>query len=173
MLTNLFLGVFMDTEAYQSNQNASSAEQHSQQSGGQAAQTAGGGTAAGNCTAPDMMTLLGQTSLPSGTCGWLSCLRKSGMSLTYSMEKRHIPDMDKPRRDASASCASGKNNQNGGQGDSNAQSDKGNRQTTGASDTMTCSGSCAIRYFDLAVGAILVLTVCGILKGCRHMKKWF
>ena len=62
MLTNLLLGVFMDTEAYQSNQNASSAEQHNQQSGGQAAQTAG------NCTAPDMMTLLGQTSLQKLIC---------------------------------------------------------------------------------------------------------
>ena len=145
------------------------------QSSGQAGQNAGNNSAADNNSAtgaaPDMMTLLGQTSLPASARGWLSCLRKSGMSLTYSLQKQHIPDMDQPQ-----SAQSG--GQNGGQSQGNSQgnntsSAQGNQQTTGASDTMTCSGSCSVRYFDLAVGAILVMTVCGILKGCRCMKKWF
>ena len=140
----------MDTETKQSGQNS-----------GQAGQSAGNNTATG--TTPDMMTLLGQTSLPASTCGWISCLRKSGMSLTYSLQKRHIPDMDQAR-----SAQGGQSDQNG----QNASSGQGNQQSAGTSDTMTCSGSCSIRYFDLAVGAMLVLTVCGILKGCRCMRRW-
>lgn len=145
------------------------------QSSGQAGQNAGNNSATDNnsaaSAAPDMMTLLGQTSLPASARGWLSCLRKSGMSLTYSLQKRHIPDMDQPQ-----SAQSGGQNSGQSQGNSqgnNTSSAQGNQQTTGASDTMTCSGSCSVRYFDLAVGAILVMTVCGILKGCRCMKKWF
>ncbi len=158
----------METESKQTNnQNPSSAEQHKSRGGGQSGQTSK------QTASPDMMTLLSQTTLPRSTCGWLSCLRKSGMSITYSMEKRHIPDMSKPRQDANTCCASSQNR--GGQDRGNDSSAKApsNGQTTGASDTMTCSGTCAIRYFDLAVGAVLVLTVCGILKGCRLMKKWF
>ena len=154
----------MDTETKQNGGQVGQTASESARSGS----VAGGNSAAGNSTtangktAPDMMTLLGQTSLPANVCGWLSCLRKSGMSLTYSMQKRHIPDMDQPQ-----------SAQNGGQdGEKNASSDKGNQQSAGASDTMTCSGSCSIRYFDLAVGAMLVLTVCGILKGCRCMRRW-
>ena len=130
---------------------------------------------AGQDATPDMMTLLGQTSLPANVCGWLSCLRKSGMSLTYSMQKRHIPDMDQPQSAQGGQNGGQTGGQTGGQSDGqaqNASSDKGNQQSTGTSDTMTCSGSCSIRYFDLAVGAMLVLTVCGILKGCRCMRRW-
>lgn len=149
------------------------------QSSGQAGQNAGNNSATDNNSAagaaPDMMTLLGQTSLPASARGWLSCLRKSGMSLTYSLQKQHIPNMDQAQSAQSGGQTGG---QNGGQSQGNSQgknasSAQGNQQTTGASDTMTCSGSCSMRYFDLAVGAILVMTVCGILKGCRCMKKWF
>lgn len=146
----------MDTETKQSAQNS-----------GQAGQSAGNNTAAD--TTPDMMTLLGQTSLPASTCGWISCLRKSGMSLTYSVQKRHIPDMDQAQSAQSGGQTGGQSDQNG----QNASSGQGSQQTAGASDTMTCSGSCSIRYFDLAVGAILVLSVCGMLKGLRCMKRWF
>ena len=138
-------------------------------------QPSGCNAVASNNTAPDMMTLLGQSSLPASTCGWLSCLRKSGMSLTYSLQKQHIPNMDQPQPAQSGAPSNG---QNGGQGQGNSQgkntsSAQGNSKATGTSDTMTCSGSCSVRYFDLAVGAILVLTVCGILKSCRHIKGWF
>lgn len=128
---------------------------------------------AGQDATPDVMTLLGQTSLPANVCGWLSCLRKSGMSLTYSMQKRHIPDMDQAQSAQSGGQTGG---QSGGQSDGQAQntsSGQGNQQSAGTSDTVTCSGSCSVRYFDLAVGAMLVLTVCGMLKGLRCMKRWF
>ena len=164
----------MDTETKQNDTQAGQTASDSARSGF----AAGGNSAASNSTtangktAPDMMTLLGKTSLPASVCGWLSCLRKSGMSLTYSLQKRHIPDMDQPQ--SAQGCQNG--GHNGGQSvgnGQNASSGDGNPQTTGTSDTMTCSGSCSIRYFDLAVGAMLVLTVCGILKGCRCMKRWF
>ena len=144
----------MDTETKQNN------SQNGQSSGGNS-------TESGNA-APDMMTLLGQTSLPASTCGWLSCLRKSGMSFSYSIDKQHVPDVDQMQ-------SSQNDAQNGNQssGQSNAQSGKQTNARGGASDTMTCSGSCTIRYFDLAVGAILVMTVCGILKSFRCMKRFF
>lgn len=149
---------------------------------GQAGQNAGIDSATGNKSAasnstatgaaPDMMTLLGQTSLPASARGWLSCLRKSGMSLTYSLQKQHIPNMDQAQSAQSGGQTGGQNSgQSQGKNTSSAQGS--NQQSTGASDTMTCSGSCSVRYFDLAVGAILVITVCGILRGCRCMKRWF
>ena len=135
---------------------------------------------AGQDATPDVMTLLGQTSLPANVCGWLSCLRKSGMSLTYSMQKRHIPDMDQPQSAQGGQNGGQNGGQTGGQTDGqsdgqaqNASSGQGNQQSAGTSDTVTCSGSCSVRYFDLAVGAMLVLTVCGMLKGLRCMKRWF
>ena len=142
----------MDTETKQNN------SQNGQASGGNS-------TGSGNA-APDMMTLLGQTSLPASTCGWLSCLRKSGMSFSYSIDKQHVPDVDQMQSSQNEA-------QNGNQssGQSNAQSGKQTNARGGASDTMTCSGSCTIRYFDFALG-IMGLAIAGFLtKGCCCLKR--
>lgn len=135
-------------------------------------------TAGGNSTAqsggntPDMMTLLNQSSLSASACGWISCLRKSGMSISYSIDKRHVPDMDQPQGNQSG--GSQQNAQNKSQGNSQGSGQGGSQSGSqgGASDTMTCSGSCSVRYFDLAVGAMLLLVACGLYKGLRSMKRW-
>ncbi len=113
--------------------------------------------------APKMMELLEQSSVPTGVCNWLSCLRKPGMTVSYSLEKRHISDMNAPRRDSECGRMSSDQSRNASIGASRSD---GDGKKIGATDTVRCSGTCAIRYFDLAVGAALILTLCGLLKGC-------
>ncbi len=144
----------MDTETKQ-NTNHSPAAGRTDSPSGSGAHTA---------EAPKMGELLRQSSVPSGVCDWLSCLRKPGMTLSYSVEKRHVADMDAPRaepRGGQMSCSDkGNTNQSGNPGKS------GGTRATGAADTMACSGTCAVRYFDLAVGGALILAFCGVLKCC-------
>ena len=147
----------MDTEANQA-QSSNAGQKNATSEGG-------------NNSTPDMMTLLQQSSLPSSACNWISCLRKSGMSLTYSLEKQHVPDMDQPQGNSGGKQANEQSGNGSGSQSKGQKNDQSNAQG-GASDTMTCSGTCSIRYFDLIVGGMLLLVACGILKGCRSMKRW-
>lgn len=92
---------------------------------------------------PDLTALLAG-SLPREVCDWLGCLRTSGVSLSYSVEKRHIPDVDaEGQRDAAP--AHGQNR-----------------------DTMTLGGELKVRYFDLALGIVgLLLAGCALKGLCR------
>jgi len=84
--------------------------------------------------------------------GWLKCLRKPAISLQYSMQKRHIPDLDKDNRES------------GQTGASSAQ--KGQN-----SDTMDVTGGFTIRYFDLLAGAMGLLLLGCVWKGCCGLKR--
>ena len=43
---------------------------------------------------PTMEQLMQGSPALSPLCGWLKCLRKPALSMQYSIQKRHIPDLD-------------------------------------------------------------------------------
>ena len=109
---------------------------------------------------PTMEQLMQGSPTLSPLCGWLKCLRKPALSMQYSIQKRHIPDLDTRDTRDSGQKATTKQEQS-------APAAKG--QT---SDVMDVTGGFTIRYFDFALG-ILGLMVAGILVkgGCRLKKK--
>ncbi len=112
--------------------------------GGHAASDAASDSSAASAAteAPTMAELLSQSPVPFSVCDWIACMRKAGIALTYSLEKRHIPDMSRPDN---TSC--------------------------GSIDTMTASGTCRIRYFDLILGSMAILSACALIKCCCSMKR--
>lgn len=113
---------------------------------GATGETAGGRSASTN-GADDMIALMGQDQRTCGAGKWMKCLRKPALSMQYTLEKRHIPDMD---------------------GDPT-----GKTPVKGANeDTMSVTGGFTIRYFDLAAGtALLILTGCVVKLLCR-VRRW-
>ena len=111
---------------------------------------------------PTMEQLMQGSPTLSPLCGWLKCLRKPALSMQYSIQKRHIPDLDTRDTRDSGQKATTKQEQS-------APAAKG--QT---SDVMDVTGGFTIRYFDFALG-ILGLMVAGILVkgGCFLKKKMF
>ena len=108
---------------------------------------------------PTMEQLMQGSPALSPLCGWLKCLRKPALSMQYSIQKRHIPDLDTRDTRDSGQKATTKQEQS-------APAAKG--QT---SDVMDVTGGFTIRYFDFALG-ILGLMVAGCLwKGCCFLKK--
>lgn len=113
------------------------------------------------------------TETPSAT-GWWKRMRAPGVALTYSMEKRHVPDVDAEKSASGGQKNAGNNSSSNGNGNSNGQSKQASAGS-GASNVMQCNGSCTVRYFDLAVGAVAMLMLCGMMKCvcgcCRCMKR--
>ena len=96
--------------------------------------------------------LMAESPTLSPFCGWLKCLRKPALSMEYSLQKRHVPDLDADSGQTSSAstpcCSCGQN-----------------------SDTMGINGSFTIRYFDFALG-IVGLAIAGCLvKGCCLLKR--
>ncbi len=169
-----------DTEEYGSGTDFTSDESSSGQSGAQSA---------------DMVGMMQQCGLPAKICGWLRCLRTPGMSLSYSVEKQHISDMDAYKRQNSQAASSNdpsdsEDDYRGTGSESNECScessgystessgcscGEGNACTCGAKPgTMRCTGACEVRYFDLAVVSMLALTMgCAVkcLLGCGRLVK--
>ena len=95
--------------------------------------------------------LMAESPTLSPFCGWLKCLRKPALSMEYSIQKRHVPDLDTDSSMSGQSAPKAKKGQN--------------------SDTMGLSGSFTIRYFDFALG-VLGLAIAGCLvKGCGCLKR--
>lgn len=92
--------------------------------------------------ADDMLCLMEQNHKTCCLGQWMKCLRKPAISMQYTLEKRHIPDMD--------------------------DDPTGQTQVKGSnSDTMSVTGGFTIRYFDLAAGAMtLMLAGCMIKALC-------
>ena len=110
--------------------------------GGQGAQ-ANAGSAASSNGADDMLKLMGENQKTCGLGQWMKCLRKPALSMQYTLEKRHIPDMDNDPTGQTAGKGSN-------------------------SDTMSVTGGFTIRYFDLAAGAMtLLLAGCMIKALCQ------
>jgi hypothetical protein len=77
---------------------------------------------------------------------WMKCLRKPAISMQYTLEKRHIPDMD--------------------------DDPTGQTQVKGSnSDTMSVTGGFTIRYFDFAAGAMTLLLAGCMIKALCCVKK--
>ena len=113
-------------------------------------QSAASGDQANNASptngADDMLTLMEQSPKTCGLGQWMKCLRKPALSMQYTLEKRHIPDMD--------------------------DDPTGKTEIKGSnSDTMSVTGGFTIRYFDLAAGALTLMVAGCILKGCCCVKK--
>ncbi len=112
----------------------------------------------------------GQSGATAGN--WLKRMRAPGMELTYSMQKRHIPDVSSASGGAGGASGNTKN-----AGSATPSGGAAPLPEGGAQDVMACNGSCRVRYFDLAVGMAAVLVLCGMAKcwigGCRCLKKMF
>ena len=89
--------------------------------------------------------------------GWLKCLRKPALSMEYSFQKRHVPDLDKDVQGA---------NQAGGQGNQGSTHPSGQN-----SDTMSVRGGFTIRYFDFALGVVGLAIAGCLMKGCGCLKR--
>ena len=99
---------------------------------------------------PDATSLLKQTPVPPVLCDWLVCMRKPAISMQYSIQKRHVPDLDTDQ----AQKASADGTQKGVN-----------------SDTMGVQGDFTIRYFDLAAGMLAMVAVGCLIKGCCFVKR--
>ena len=96
--------------------------------------------------ADDMLKLMEGNAKTCGVCPWMKCLRKPAISLQYTLEKRHIPDMD--------------------------DDPTGQTQIKGSnSDTMSVSGGFTIRYLDLAAGAMALLLAGCMIKALCCVKR--
>lgn len=113
--------------------------------GGQGAQ-ANAGSAAPSNGADDMLKLMGENQKTCALGQWMKCLRKPALSMQYTLEKRHIPDMDNDPTGQTAGKGSN-------------------------SDTMSVTGGFTIRYFDLAAGAMTLLLAGCMIKALCCMRK--
>ena len=97
--------------------------------------------------ADDMLGLMGQNQKTCVLGQWMKCMRKPALSMQYTLNKRHIPDMD--------------------------NDPTGQTAIKGAnSDTMSVTGGFTIRYFDRAAGAMLMMAAGCVLKGMCCVRKW-
>lgn len=96
--------------------------------------------------ADDMLCLMEQNQKTCCLGQWMKCLRKPAISMQYTLEKRHIPDMD--------------------------DDPTGQTQVKGSnSDTMSVTGGFTIRYFDLAAGAMTLLLAGCMIKALCCVRK--
>ncbi len=124
----------------------------------------------------DVNSLIQDSNMPAPLCNWLQCLRTPGISLSYTIKKQHIPDMT--ASSTSSTKGNGGNTSEETVAENNTTCRACNTSATDTKDQMTLSGDLRVRYFDLAVGALGILTACALLKlcmgGCRCIcKKMF
>ncbi len=112
--------------------------------------------------------LMAQSPTLSPFCGWLKCIRKPALSMQYSIQKRHVPDLDAEVccQGKSGNAQNGTNAQNKPSGQGSPSAHKGQN-----SDTMGLTGGFTIRYFDLALGALGLMVLGCVMKGCCCLKK--
>ena len=104
-----------------------------------------GGTAPTN-GADDMLCLMGQNQRTCLLGQWMKCMRKPALSMQYTLEKKHVPDMD--------------------------DDPAGQTPVKGANaDTVSVTGGFTIRYFDLAAGAMLLLAAGCMVKAMCCVRK--
>lgn len=96
--------------------------------------------------ADDMLCLMEQNEKTCGLGQWMKCLRKPALSMQYTVEKRHVPDMD--------------------------DDPTGQTEVKGSnSDTMSVKGGFTIRYFDFAAGVFTLLMAGCVVKALCCVKK--
>lgn len=96
--------------------------------------------------ADDMLCLMEQEQQTCILGKWMKCMRKPALSMQYTLEKKHIPDMD--------------------------DDPAGQTPVKGANaDTVSVTGGFTIRYFDLAAGAMLLLVAGCMVKAMCCVKR--
>ena len=96
--------------------------------------------------ADDMLKLMSENRKTCGLGQWMKCLRKPALSMQYTVEKRHIPDMD--------------------------DDPTGQTRVKGSnSDTVSVKGGFTIRYFDFAAGAFTLLVAGCMMKALCCVRK--
>lgn len=156
----------MNTDANQTNQKIRSASERSSPT-------------EATCTSDSCSTgaksceqLMSECPVTAKAAPWLACLRKPAISLSYTLEKRHVPDITASSNQPNAGQDGGKSSALSGskgtsQGDS--QGTCGCRCSSGVnSDVMQCTGSCTIRYFDLLMGAMGLVALGAIWRLIRR-----
>lgn len=123
----------------------------------------GQGTAQSDTTGSggDLLSFL---PLPSTCTEVLRKLRAPAISIRYSLNKQIIPNLD-----TAQSQTSGNNSGTANTSSESAQS--GGSAGDTASNTMSESGSFTVRFFDVAVGGMLVAVGICMLKCCCGMKR--
>ena len=97
--------------------------------------------------ADDMLALMGQNQRSCTLGQWMKCLSKPALSLQYTLDKRHIPNMD---------------------GDPT-----GKTPVKGANeDVMSVTGGFTIRYFDLVAGVVTLILAGCVLKALCRVRRW-
>lgn len=130
------------------NQNQDKFDQANTNQNGTAAANSQTDTAAQTPTngADDMLKLMGENQKTCGLGQWMKCLRKPALSMQYTVEKRHIPDMD--------------------------DDPTGQTEVKGSnSDTVSVKGGFTIRYFDFAAGAFTLLVAGCMMKALCCVKR--
>ncbi len=108
----------------------------------------------------DVNSLIRDSHMPTSLCNWLQCLRTPGITLKYTLQKQHIPDMSA----AEAAPASPSSTTAAPLTDTAESSSPAD--STDTTDIMQVSGTLRARYFDLAAGALAILAGCMLIKGC-------
>ena len=146
----------MDNQSQNQNKNQANQANQANQTDSAAAQASPSPSACPCTGADSMMTLMDQSSKTCALGQWMKCMRKPAISMQYTLEKRHIPDMD--------SETAGK--------DGSPDQSKSPAPIKGANaDVMSVRGGLTIRYFDLAAGMLILLTAGCIIKGCCCLKR--
>ena len=109
-------------------------------------------------------SLMAQSPKLCPLSGWLTCLRRPALSMQYSLQKRHVPDLDADTgsRNPTASAP--------GKGSGSSPSPAAGKPGQN-SDTMDVTGGFTIRYFDFAMGVLGLSLLACILKGCSCLKR--
>ena len=130
------------------NQNQDKFDQANTNQNGTAAANSQTDTAAQTPTngADDMLKLMGENQKTCGLGQWMKCLRKPALSMQYTVDKRHIPDMD--------------------------DDPTGQTEVKGSnSDAVSVRGGFTIRYFDFAAGAFTLLVAGCMIKALCCVKR--
>ena len=98
----------------------------------------------------------------SPLASWLKCLRKPAISVEYSFQKRHVPDLDRENKKGGHTASGAKNTASG-----STESAKSGKN----SDVMDVTGSFTIRYFDFALGILGMAIASCMAKGCGCLKR--
>lgn len=129
-----------------------------------------GENSGGNSSGGSGGDLLSCLPLPTSCTTILRKLRRPAISIRYSLDKQIIPDLDAAQTQTSGSHSGAANT-------SSESAQSGGSAGNTASNTMSESGSFTVRFFDVAVGGMLVAVgicmlkcCCGMKRMCRH---WF
>ena len=144
-------------DQYTSNTTNATNATNANGAGNAAPNTAASANATPSNGAEDMLCLMEQNQKTCMLGQWMRCMRKPALSVQYTLEKRHIPDMDNDPAGKIAGQASGGKSGAGGKG-SNA-------------DTVSVTGGFTIRYFDLAAGAMTLLLAGCMIKALCCVRK--